>query len=102
MLILCGGASAWRPAPNNERNTQIMDTWTIYGARESKKKTGVNVTLVRGSGDKKEFAHVFVPYDAKKSSFAVDENGDHFTIKAKRLEAKRLEAEAVKDSDLPF
>lgn len=85
-----------------------MDTtWTIYGARESKKKTGVNVTLVRGSGDEKEFAHVFVPYDAKKSSFAVDENGDHFTIKvkrleAKRLEAKRLEAEAVKDSDLPF
>ena len=86
-----------------------MDTtWTIYGGRESKKKTGVNITLVRGSGDKKEFAYVFVPYDAKKSTFAVlEENGEHFTIKAKRLEAKRLDAKrqespSAKDSDLPF
>ena len=81
-----------------------MDTtWTIYGARESKKKTGVNITLVRGSDDKKEFAHVFVPYDAKKSNFAVlDEKGEHFTIKAKRLEPKRLESTAVKDGDMPF
>ena len=85
-----------------------MDTWTIYGARESKKKTGVNITLVRGSGDEKEFAYVFVPYDDKKSNFAVlNAKGKRFTIKvkrleAKRLEAKRLEAEAVKDSDLPF
>lgn len=80
-----------------------MDTWTIYGARESKKKTGVNVTLVRGRDDKKEFAYVFVPYDDKKSNFAVmNEKGKRFTLMVKRLEAKRLEAEAVKDSDLPF
>lgn len=72
------------------KGTRInMDTWTIYGARESKKKTGVNITLVRGSDDKKEFAYVFVPYDGTKSSFAVlDEKDEHFTIKAKRLEAK--------------
>lgn len=65
-----------------------MDTWTIYGARESKKKTGVNITLVRGSGDEKEFAYVFVPYDGNKSSFAIlDEMEERFTIKVKRLEA---------------
>ena len=86
-----------------------MDTtWTIYGARESKKKTGVNITLVRGSGDKKEFAYVFVPYDDEKSTFAVlNEKGKRFTIKVKRLEEKRLEdkrleATAVKDTELPF
>ena len=38
--------------------------YNFYGAREAKSGKGVNISLVSGKDDKKEWASVYVKYDA--------------------------------------
>lgn len=72
---------------------------TIYGARLSKSKKHITLTLVEGEGDKKQFFTACVKLDEDaKTHGSID--GDEAIIIVPLLKPNK--ADEVKDDDVPF
>lgn len=70
---------------------------TIYGARMSKDGKYLNLTLIEGSDDKKEFYTACV----KPERFKI--KGEDVYIKVKKLkEFKHIDEKPMTDEELPF
>lgn len=81
----------------------------IYGARESAKGNGVNITFVTGEGENKKFYNCFVSYGFKNSTHAEVTEDGNFAIIVKKLSndkpttyKPKQEEQEIKDEDLPF
>ena len=76
----------------------------VYGARVSKNGKHINLTLVEGEGDKKQFYTACVkiePTDAKISG-EIDIANSYAIINVPLLEGKKEAKEELNDEDLPF
>lgn len=79
----------------------------IYGARESARGNGVNITLVTGEGENKQFYNCFVSYGFKNYCHAEKTEDGNFAIIVKKLSndkpsTYKQKQEEVADEDLPF
>lgn len=72
--------------------------FTIYGARLSASGKFLNLSLVRGENDNKEFINVPITLDESKNNYAVL-SGEVAIINVKMLKQNN---EKMNDDDLPF
>lgn len=81
------------------------DLLTIYGARISKSGKHINLTLVSGEGDKKQYytACVKIDKDAKTHG-SIDGQNAIIVVPMlnKEKEAEEVKNEEIYDDDLPF
>lgn len=82
-----------------KKETKAQNLFTIYGARLSKDEKRVNITIVTGEDEAKQWGNISVKLGATNTKTkAVIKDGYAF-IKVPLLEDKKDE---IKDDELPF
>ena len=74
---------------------------TIYGARISKSGKHINLTLVSGEGDQKQFYTACVKIDEDAKTYGSIEDNKAIIV-VPMLKQEKAEADEMTEEDLPF
>lgn len=84
---------------DNQQGAQYSEPYHIYGMRQTRNPKYFSLSIVRGSGDNREFANIILKADNVRE---YKDNG-YFIGIIKRLEPKKDEkAEEVNEDTMPF
>lgn len=82
-----------------QQNKQYTESYHIYGIRPTRNPKYFSLSIVRGSGENREFANIVL----KAENVAQDKNGKYYIGYIKLLEPKtEAKDEEVNEDNMPF